>query len=52
LQSQQGIEREGALAAGAAMVVVAAEADLAQKAEATSRAIAVAAGILAPMRAD
>ena len=40
------------MVARAAMVVVAAEADLAQKAEKASRAIAVAAGILAAMRAD
>jgi hypothetical protein len=34
------------------MVVVAAEADLAQKAEEAAGAVAVAAGVLAAMRAD
>lgn len=52
LQSEQGIEGENTLAARAAMVVVAAEVDLAQKTEEATRAIAVAAGVLAAMRAD
>ena len=52
LQSEQGIERERALAARATMVIVAAEADQAQKAKEVSRAIAVAAGVLAAVRTD
>ena len=52
LQSQQGIEGESTLAARAAVVVVAAEADPAQKAEEASQAVAVAAGVLAAMRTD
>lgn len=52
LQSEQGIEGENAVAARAAMIVVAVEADQTQKAEETSPAVAVAAGILAAMRTD
>ena len=52
LQSEQGVEGERTLAASAARVVVAAEADQAQKAEEATRAVAVAAGVLAAMRAD
>jgi hypothetical protein len=52
LQSDPGIEGENALAAGAAMVVVAAEADPTQKAEEASRAVAVAARVLAAVGTD
>ena len=52
LQSDPGIEGENALAARAAMVVVAAEADQAQKAKEVSRAVAVAAGVLAAVWTD